>query len=123
MRQLETHHIRLFRILRDNCLFLTRNQIQRILTLPANSTNKQLVWLMAEKYLRRRYRADTFTHFQTPVYYLGPVGWQMVGKPVDEYKGYRLGIERQAERQMEHALLTFDVFLKFMLDGNVKRII
>ena len=123
MRQLESRHILLFRILRDHCSFLTRRQVQRILTLPANSTNKQLAWLMTAKYLSRRYRADTFAHSQAPVYYLGKLGWHVVGKPMEEYKGYRLRIERRSERQMEHSLLVYDVFLKFLLEATVKRVV
>jgi Replication-relaxation len=123
MRQLQTRHILLFRILRDHCLFLTRRQIQRVLTLPTNSTNKDLQWLLSEKYLGRRYRADTFGHFQTPVYYLGTVGWHIVGNPMDDYKEYRLRIQRRAEHQMDHRLSIYDVFLKFILEGDAKRII
>jgi protein involved in plasmid replication-relaxation len=123
MRQLETRHILLFRILRDHCLFLTRRQIQRVLTLPTNTTNKELRWLVSDKYLGRRYRADTFGHFQTPVYYLGSLGWQMVGYPMDDYKEYRLRVHRRAEHQMDHRLAIYDVFLKFILHSKVKRII
>jgi hypothetical protein len=123
MRQLQTRHISLFRILRDHCLFLTRRQIQRVLTLPTNSTNKDLLWLVSEKYLGRRYRADTFGHFQTPVYYLGALGWQMVGRPMEDYKAYRLRIQQRAEHQMDHRLCIYDVFLKFILEAEVKRII
>src|SRR5437867_4972247 len=102
MRQLETRHILLFRVLRDYCSFLTRSQIQRVLTLTASGTTKVLHWLMSEHYLERRYRADTFTHFQTPVYYLGELGWQVVGKPAGFYKGYRLEIQKTPERQIDH---------------------
>src|SRR5882672_10679589 len=86
MQQLRTQHILLFRILRDHCLFLTRAQIERVLTLATRSTNKELAWLLSEKYLGRRYRADTFGHFQTPVYYLGTLGWHVAGNPMDDYK-------------------------------------
>jgi len=123
MRQLQTQHILLFRILRDHCLFLTRRQIQRVLTLPTNSTNKELLWLVSEKYLARRYRADTFGHFQTPVYYLGTLGWHIVGNLMDKYKAYRLQIQERGEHQMDHKLSIYDVFLKFLLDSEVKRII
>src|SRR5437899_3433912 len=92
MRQLQTRHILLFRILRDRCSFLTRRQIERVLTLSRISTTKTLLWLLSEQYLNRRYRADSFAHFQTPVYYLGKRGWHVVGKPVSEYSGYRLQI-------------------------------
>ncbi|PYX68196.1 MAG: hypothetical protein DMG72_23415 [Acidobacteria bacterium] len=114
-RQLQTRHILLFRILRDHCLFLTRRQIQRVLTLPTNSTNKELLWLLSEKYLGRRYRADTFGHFQTPVYYLGTLGWHIVGNLMDKYKAYRLQVQERAEQQMDHKLSIYDVFLKFLL--------
>jgi len=123
MRQLQAKHILLFRILRDHCLFLTRRQIERVLTLPTNSTNKELLWLLSEKYLGRRYRADTFGHFQTPLYYLGSLGWHVVGNPMDGYKEYRLQIQRRAEHQMDHRLSIYDVFLKFILEGEVRRII
>src|SRR5216684_214334 len=123
MRQMQTRHILLFRIFRDHCLFLTRAQIERVLTLATRSTNKELLWLLSEKYLLRKYRADTFGHFQTPVYYLGPVGWHIVGNPMDDYKEYRLRIQRRAEHQMDHRLSIYDVFLKFILEGEVKRII
>ena len=123
MRQLQTRHILLFRILRDHCLFLTRRQIQRVLTLPTNSTNKELLWLLSEKYLGRRYRADTFGHFQTPVYYLGTLGWHIVGNLMDKYKAYRLQVQERAEQQMDHKLSIYDVFLKFLLESEVKRII
>lgn len=123
MRQLHTRHISLFRILRDHCLFLTRKQIERVLTLPTNSTNKELLWLTTEKYLARRFRADTFGHFQTPVYYLGTLGWHAVGKPLDDYKQYRLQIQTRAEHQMDHRLSIYDVFLKFILHSEVRRII
>src|SRR5882672_8432644 len=123
MRQLTPPQILLFRILREQCLFLTRNQIQRILTLSRSRTTKVLQWLMAESYLKRRYRADTFRHFQTPVYYLGPLGWHLAGKPAAEYKRYRIRIEQRPERQMEHLLATYDVLLKFILEADVRRII
>jgi hypothetical protein len=116
-------HILLFRILRDHCLFLTRRQSQRVLTLPTNSMNKELKWLVSEKYLARRYRADTFGHFQRPVYYLGTLGWHMVGNLADDYKAYRLQILQRAERQVDHTLAIYDVFLKFIMESNVKRII
>src|SRR5437588_12114525 len=99
MRQLQPRHILLFRILRDHCSFLTRRQIERVLPLATRGTNKQLVWLVSEKYLERRNRADTYSHFQTPVYYLGPAGWSAVGRPAEEYKDHRGRIGERAERQ------------------------
>src|SRR5207249_6166932 len=93
------------------------------LTLTASGTTKVLHWLMSEHYLERRYRADTFTHFQTPVYYLGELGWQVVGKPAGFYKGYRLEIQKTPERQIDHMLAIHDVLLKFILEADVKRII
>ncbi len=123
MRQLEARHILLFRVLRDHCSFLTRKQIQQVLTLTTSGTTKMLRWLMSEHYLERRYRVDSFTHFQTPVYYLGRRGWQAVGKPMDEYRRYRKKIEERPERQIPHTLETYDVFLKFILEGDVKRLI
>ena len=123
MRQLQTRHILLFRILRDYCSFLTRKQIQRVLTLSRISTTKTLLWMLSEQYLNRRYRADTFAHYQTPVYYLGQQGWHVVGKPMREYSAYRLQIEQRSERTFVHTLALFDVILKFMLESNVRRII
>jgi hypothetical protein len=123
MRQLEARHVLLFRILRDHCSFLTRSQIQRVLGLTASGTTRTLHWLMSEGHLERRYRADSFRHFQTPVYYLGELGWTVVGKPAAEYKGYRRQIEHRAERQIDHMLAVHDVMLKFILEADVKRII
>ncbi len=123
MRQLHTRHILLFRILRDHCLLLTRRQIERVFALPTNSTNKVLQWLVSDRYLNRRFRADTFGHFQTPVYYLGELGWHMAGKPADAYKEYRVQIHKRSERTLDHALSIYDVYLKFLLESEVKRII
>jgi len=123
MRQLQPHHVLLFRILRDHCSFLTRSQLQRILTLTTSGTTKALQWLMAEHYVERRYRADTFKHFQTPVYYLGERGWLMAGKPMGQYRRYRNQIEQRPERPIDHMLCIYDVFLKFILEAEVKRII
>jgi len=78
---------------------------------------------MAEHYLERRYRADTFKHFQTPVYYLGERGWLMVGKPMGEHRRYRVQIEQRPERPIDHMLSVYDVFLKFIVEAEVKRII
>ena len=123
MRQLQTRHILLFRILRDSCSFLTRSQIQRILTLSRISTTKTLSWMLSEEYLYRRYRADTFAHYQTPVYCLGKRGWHIVGKPMSEYRDYRLQIEQRSERTFVHTLILFDVILKFTLESEVQRMI
>jgi Replication-relaxation len=123
MRQLETRHILLFRVLRDHCSFLTRRQIQRVLTLTTSGTTKSLHWLMAEHYLERRYRVDSFQHFQTPVYYLGETGWRVAGQPASLYKRHRLQVEQRPERQIEHMLATYDVFLKFILEADVRRLI
>jgi hypothetical protein len=79
--------------------------------------------MLAEQYVNRRYRADTFAHFQTPVYYLGKRGWHTVGKPVKAYSGYRLQIEQSSERAFEHTLLVYDVILKFLLESEVNRIV
>jgi len=123
MRQLQTRHILLFRILRDHCPFLTRRQIERVLTLSRVSTTKTMLWMIAEQYLNRRYRADTFAHFQTPVYYLGKRGWHTVGKSLDAYKDYRMQIEQRSERTFQHTLSVHDVILKFVLEAEVKRIV
>ncbi len=79
--------------------------------------------MLGEQYLNRRYRADTFAHFQTPVYYLGKRGWHTVGKPTNAYNGYRLQIEQRSERAFEHTLSVHDVILKFVLESEVKRIV
>src|SRR6266446_3243133 len=122
MRQLQQRHFSLFRTLLDHCSFLTRRQIERIWTLPTSTTNKELLWLLSEKYLRRRRRGDTFGHFQTPVYYLGELGWQTIGQASDGYRRYRVQIERRAERGLEHTLGIYDVILKFLSGTPVKRI-
>jgi hypothetical protein len=123
MRQLQKSHILLFRILRDHCPFLIRRQIQSVLALSRVSTTKTLLWMLSEQYLDRRYRADTFEHFQTPVCFLGKRGWQVVGKPASEYNEYRLRVEQRAERTFDHTLALYDVILKFILESNVRRII
>jgi len=123
MRQLQTRHILLFRILRDHCSFLTRSQIERVLTLSRIGTTKTLLWMLSEGYLNRRYRADSFEHFQTPVYYLGKRGWHVVGKPLSEYPAHRLGVEQRSERTFPHTLALHDVLLKFLLESAVRRII
>ncbi len=123
MKQLQTRHILLFRILRDHCLFLTRPQIERVLTLATRPTNKQLYWLVAKNYLARRYRVDTFSHFQLPLYYLGTLGWHIVGNPMDLYKQYRREIVEKSDQQMEHTLAIYNVLVKFLLESPVTRII
>jgi hypothetical protein len=79
--------------------------------------------MLAEQYLNRRYRADTFLNFQTPVYFLGKRGWHVVGKPMNAYNDYRMQIEQRAERTFQHTLSVHDVTLKFVLESEVKRII
>jgi hypothetical protein len=123
MRQLEKHHLSLFRIFRDRFFFLTRMQIERFWTLPTSTTNRVLLWLVSGGYLERRYRADTFSHFQTPLYYLGKRGWLAVGNPKHTYAEYKRAIESRAERQINHTLATYDVLLKFILEADVKQII
>ncbi|SRR5205823_7792607 len=123
MTRLQTRHILLFRVLREHCLFLTRRQIERVLTLATRSANKQLHWLVSEKYLARRYRVDTFSHFQMPLYYLGTLGWHIVGNLPDQYKQYKRGITEKSDQQIEHTLAIYDVLLKFLLNSAVKRII
>jgi len=116
-------HFLLFRILKDHFLFLTRRQIERVLTLATRATNKELVWLESARYLHRRYRVDTFAHFQTPLYYLGVRGWRMVGSTPESYKGYESGIEQRSDRHLDHLLAVYDVLLKFILESDVTRII
>ena len=123
MRQLGTQHILLFRLLRDHFLFLTRSQIERVLTLGTRTANRHLDWLVGEQYLSRRYRVDTFTHFQTPVYYLGKAGWSAAGRLSDSYKAYERDIAARKERGMRHLLSVYDVCLKFILNSSVKRIL
>ncbi len=123
MRQLGTQHILLFRFLRDHFLFLTRSQIERVLTLDTRTANRHLDWLVREQYLCRRYRVDSFTHFQTPVYYLGRVGWSAAGCLLDDYKKYERDIAARRERSMRHLLSVYDVCLKVTLNSTVKRII
>ncbi len=79
--------------------------------------------MLSEQYLNRRYRADSFAHYQTPVYYLGRRGWQVVGKPGSEYSGHRLQIEQRSERTFGHTLALYDVILKFVLESEIKRIV
>lgn len=123
MKQLRARHNLLFRILKDHCLFLTRKQIERVLTLPTSSTNRELLWLVSGKYLDRRYRADSFLHFQTPLYYLGTRGWRMTGNGAAGYKVYQSDIEQRSGRELDHLLSVYDVLLKFVLESDVKRII
>jgi hypothetical protein len=123
MRQLGTRHILLFRLLRDHFLFLTRSQIEGVLTLDTRTANRHLDWLVSEQYLCRRYRVDTFTHFQTPVYYLGRVGWSSAGCLADDYKAYERHVAARRERSMRHLLSVYDVCLKIILDRQVRRIV
>jgi hypothetical protein len=123
MRQLGTQHILLFRLLRDHFLFLTRRQIELVLTLATRTANRHLDWLVSEQYLCRRYRVDTFTHFQTPVYYLGRAGWNAAGCLTDDYKKYERDVAARRERGMRHLLSVYDVCLKFILNSRVRRII
>ena len=74
-------------------------------------------------YVRRRYRLDTASHFQVPLYYLGALGWQTVGSPREDYKKYRLEVEQRSEHQLDHVLSVSDVLLKFILEAKVKRIV
>ena len=123
MRQLGIRHFLLFRILKDNFLFLTRRQIERVLTLATRSANKELAWLISGRYLERRYRADSFEHFQMPLYYLGTRGWRMAGNTRESYKTYQSQIEQRRDAHLDHLLAVYDVLLKFILESNVVRII
>ncbi len=123
MRQVKVRHFLLFRILNDHCLFVNRKQIERILTLAPRSANKELAWLVSEKYLDRRYRADTFMDFQRPLYYLGVRGWRMCGNSAESYKAYRTRIEERHGPHLAHLLCVYDVLLKFILEADVTRII
>lgn len=123
MRHLQTGHLLLFRILRDECLFLNSRQIQRILTRAKRAANKELAWLVSAGYLQRRYRLETVSHFQVPLYYLGKLGWEMVGNAAEGYRAYQKEIAQRSERQTDHLLAVYDVFLKFILESEVKQII
>jgi hypothetical protein len=87
------------------------------------STTKTLSWMLSEQYLNRRNRADSFVHFQTPVYYPGKRGWYVVGKPASEYRAYRLQIEQTPERTFPHTLALYSVLVKFLMEAEVRRII
>jgi hypothetical protein len=123
MQQLQKAHFVLFRMLNEHFLFLNRSQIERVLTQPTSSTKRWLVWLVSEKYLECRRRADTFVHFQMPLYYLGARSWRMLGNPPEKYNAYRATIEQRSDAQLDHLLAVYDVLLKFMLESNVKRVI
>lgn len=123
MRQLKIRHFLLFQVLKEHFLFVNRKQIERILTLATRSANKELAWLVSEKYLDRRYRADTFIDFQRPLYYLGVRGWRMCGNSAERYKAYRTGIEERHGTHLAHLLCVYDVLLKFILEADVTRII
>src|SRR5713101_4541821 len=112
MKQLRTEHNLLFRILKEHCLFLTRRQIQRVLGQPTSSTKRVLIELVSGKYLARRYRGDTFAHFQTPLYYLGELGWSKVGNAGETYRTYKRGVEQRSAWHTDHLLMVYDVLLK-----------
>jgi len=57
---------------------------------------RRLLWLLRRR-LVRRYRADTFGHFQTAV--LPGALMASRWKPMDDYKEYRLQIQRRREHQ------------------------
>jgi hypothetical protein len=123
MKQLQVRHFLLFRLLKEHFLFLTRKQIEQVLTLATRASNKELAWLVSERYLDRRYRADTFIDFQRPLYYLGTRGWRMCGNSAESYKVYRTGIEERHGRHLAHLLCVYDVLLKFILEADVTRIV
>jgi protein involved in plasmid replication-relaxation len=123
MKQLGTRHHLLLRILSTQCLFLTRRQIESVLGRPTSSTKREISALVAGKYLVRRYRSDTFVHLQTPLYYLGEVGWRMAGKSTKSYRQHKNNVEDRAEWNTDHLLCVYDVLLKFILEAEVKRII
>jgi hypothetical protein len=123
MRQLHTGHHLLFRILSAHCLFLARKQIERVLGRPTSSTKKEIAALISEKYLARRYRSDTFVHLQTPLYYLGELGWRAASNPSAGYRRYKNHVEERSEWNTDHLLCVYDAFLKFTLGTDVRRII
>ena len=120
---LQKKEIILFRLLRDQFLFLTRGQIQRILTLETRWLNLRLKHLLSKGYLSRRYRLDKFEHFQSPLYYLGKRGCELAGMNVEETASYTENARSYAERAIPHLLAIYDVLLKFLLESNVRRII
>jgi len=67
-------------------LFLTRRQIERVLTLPTNTTNKGVVVAAGGEYWYGGTVRIRSGIFQTPLYYLGALGWHVVGNPMDDYK-------------------------------------
>ena len=81
---LQKNEITLFRLLRDQFLFLTRGQIQRILTLETRWLNLRLKHLLSKGYLSRRYRLDKFENYQSPLYYLGKRGCELAGMNAEE---------------------------------------
>jgi hypothetical protein len=123
MKQLDSRHHQLLQILNTNCLCLTRRQIERILVRPTSSTKKEIAALVSGKYLARRYRSDTFVHLQTPLYYLGELGWRVSGNQAAGYRRYKNRVEERSEWNMDHLLSVYDVFVKFVLGTEVKRII
>ena len=123
MRPLRAKHILLLRILSQHCLFLTRRQIERVLGIHTNSTNKVLIRLIRAKYLERCYRTDQFGHFEILVYFLGRLGWEVVGRRIGAYKTYQTDVEQRSGRITDHQLAVYDVLLKFILESRVKRII
>lgn len=123
MPQLRQPDFQLFQMLNETFLFLTRGQIQRVWTRPKSSTKERVLWLASEKYLERRYRASSFSDFQTPLYYLGPKAWRMLGKPAEEYKQYKAGVEQWSGARLEHQLAVYDVLLKFTIEAKVNRIV
>jgi len=120
---LQKNEIALFRMLRDQFLFLTRGQIQRILTLETRWLNLRLQKLVAKGYLGRRYRLDRFEHFQSPLYYLGKRGCELAGMNDKEVVAYADRTRTYAERAIPHLLTIYDVVLKFILESDVSRII
>jgi hypothetical protein len=120
---IQKSEITLFRVLRDQFLFLTRAQIQRISTLETRSLNLRLQKLVSTGYLSRRYRLDKFEHFQSPLYFLGKRGCELAGMSVEEITKYTDNVRSYAERAIPHLLATYDVLLKFILESKVKQII
>jgi len=118
---LQKNEITLFRLLRDQFLFLTRGQIQRILTLETRWLNLRLKHLLSKGYLGRRYRLDKFEHFQSPLYYLGKRGCELAGMNLEEIASYTENARSYAERAIPHLLAIYDVLLKFLLESNVRR--
>jgi len=114
MKRLQKRHIALFGVLRDHFLFLTRRQIERFLTLPTSSTNRELSWLVSEGYLDRKYYADTSVTCRPR--FISWANW--AGRSWATYRASTRNIGLGSNRDQavsSHTLAVYDVFVKFHL--------